>query len=55
MIHRNRYKTLRWLIAAAMISLAPLLSHAAYWVYRVRLHDNIWDLSTRYMKPGVPA
>ncbi len=33
-------------------SLAPC-AHAADWSYRVRPTDNIWDLSRRYLRPGV--
>lgn len=34
-------------------SIVPTLS-AADWTYRVRPQDNIWDLSSRYLKPDVP-
>jgi hypothetical protein len=33
-------------------SVAPMLC-ATDWTYRVRPQDNIWDLSSRYLKPGV--
>lgn len=36
-----------------LVSIAPMLS-AADWTYRVRPQDNIWDLSSRYLKPDVP-
>jgi hypothetical protein len=38
---------------AFTLSIVPMVS-AADWTYRVRLHDNIWDLSSRYLKPDVP-
>ncbi|HUA81636.1 MAG TPA: FecR domain-containing protein [Dyella sp.] len=36
-----------------VFSMVPTVS-AADWTYRVRPHDNIWDLSGRYLKPDVP-
>lgn len=36
-----------------IFAILPTVS-AADWTYRVRPHDNIWDLSGRYLKPDVP-
>lgn len=33
--------------------LSACAASAADWVYRVRPNDNIWDLSSRYLKPDV--
>lgn len=47
----------RLLLQLAVICLAllivPMVS-ASDWIYRVRLRDNIWDLSSRYLRPDVP-
>lgn len=47
----SRWKTTALLLLAL---LAMPVAHAEEWTYRVRLSDNIWDLSSRYMKPDVP-
>ncbi|GAB3785450.1 FecR domain-containing protein [Dyella agri] len=39
-------------LALLTIGLLPC-AQAADWTYRVRPTDNIWDLSRRYLKPGV--
>ena len=44
----------RRLAAAALVFLAIPGAHAGDWYYRVRLHDNIWTLSNRYLKPSIP-
>jgi hypothetical protein len=45
----------RRLIALALLSFGLLpFAHATDWIYRVRPTDNIWNLSRRYLKPGVP-
>lgn len=45
---------LRRLAALLLLALCLLpCAQAADWVYRVRPTDNIWDLSHRFLKPGV--
>ena len=39
---------------ALLVLLVMPAALASDWTYRVRLNDNIWDLSSRYLKPGVP-
>lgn len=54
-MHPNRNRPfVPWLLAAlALMLAAPATLHAADWAYRVRPGDNIWDLSNRYLKPGI--
>lgn len=54
-MHPIRNKLLlQWLVAILLtLSIVPMAS-ASDWLYRVRLNDNIWDLSGRYLKPDVP-
>jgi hypothetical protein len=53
-MHPTRNKLLPRLAALfLLVSIAPMLC-AADWTYRVRPQDNIWDLSSRYLKPDVP-
>jgi len=43
-----------WLLAALFAMLAmPSMAQTSDWVYRVRPHDNIWDLTSRYLNPDV--
>lgn len=52
-MHPTRNKLLRQL-GCVWLGLAALsTATAADWNYRVRPHDNIWDLARRYLKPGV--
>lgn len=52
-MHPTRNRLLRRLVTVLLaFSILPTLS-AADWTYRVRPHDNIWDLSSRYLKPDV--
>ncbi|WP_448097625.1 FecR domain-containing protein [Luteibacter yeojuensis] len=51
----------RWLFAVSLaIAFGPIFfapacaTPAADWNYRVRPNDTIWDLSGRYLKPGIP-
>ncbi|WP_266168960.1 FecR domain-containing protein [Dyella subtropica] len=45
----------RHLLATLLIVLSMLpVAHASDWNYRVRPGDNVWDLSSRYLKPDVP-
>jgi hypothetical protein len=45
----------RWsIILLCAATMLPLAAQATDWNYRVRPSDNIWDLSSRYLKPGVP-
>ncbi|RUL66009.1 LysM peptidoglycan-binding domain-containing protein [Dyella dinghuensis] len=50
---RNKLLWQRLALMLFILSIMPMVS-AADWTYRVRLHDNIWDLSSRYLKPDVP-
>ena len=53
-MHPTRNRLLPRLAALLMaVSIVPMLS-AADWTYRVRPQDNIWDLTSRYLKPDVP-
>jgi hypothetical protein len=54
MTQRNwNKKSWQWFAAFLLaLSIMPA-AHAADWVYRVRPHDNIWDLSARYVKPDI--
>ncbi len=40
---------------AAVLAMATLSSpaQAGDWIYRVRPNDNIWDLTSRYLKPSI--
>lgn len=52
-MHPTRNRLLPWLAGLLLgFSITPMLC-AADWTYRVRPQDNIWDLSSRYLKPGV--
>jgi hypothetical protein len=53
-MHPIRNKLLGQLAVFLLVLLIMPLACAADWVYRVRLHDNIWDLSSRYLRPDVP-
>jgi hypothetical protein len=54
MMHPTRNRLLPRLAALLLaVSIVPMLS-AADWTYRVRPQDNIWDLTSRYLKPDVP-
>ena len=58
-MHRTRHRLLKQLavvfVFPASVFLASLpVATATDWIYRVRLHDNIWDLSGRYLRPDVP-
>ncbi|HTV84863.1 MAG TPA: FecR domain-containing protein [Dyella sp.] len=58
-MHRTRYKLLKQLALAFAFSACVLpacipVAAATDWIYRVRPHDNIWDLSGRYLRPDVP-
>jgi len=53
-MHPTRNRLLPRLAALLLaVSIVPMLS-AADWTYRVRPQDNIWDLTSRYLKPDVP-
>ncbi|KRE99477.1 hypothetical protein ASG87_13790 [Frateuria sp. Soil773] len=42
-------------MAAALLAISTVpAAQATDWTYRVRPRDNIWDLSSRYLKPGMP-
>lgn len=44
-----------WRVVALLLTLSVVPpSWAADWTYHVRPRDNIWDLSSRYLKPDVP-
>ena len=49
---RNK-RFLQQLSAVLLTLLVIPAALASDWTYRVRLHDNIWDLSSRYLKPEV--
>ena len=53
-IRRWRSLSLRCLAAATLAFLVMPGAHAGDWFYRVRPHDNIWTLSSRYLKPDIP-
>jgi hypothetical protein len=53
-MHRTRHKLLKQLAVAFVVLLSMPVVSATDWIYRVRLHDNIWDLSGRYLRPDVP-
>ena len=53
-MHPTRNRLLRQLAAIVLALLIVPMVSATDWVYRVRLHDNIWDLSSRYLRPDVP-
>lgn len=53
-MHPTRNRLLRQLAVIFLTFLIVPMVSAADWVYRVRLHDDIWDLSSRYMRPDVP-
>ncbi|MFC5741046.1 FecR domain-containing protein [Dyella tabacisoli] len=45
----------RWsIIVLWAAGMMPLAAQATDWNYRVRPNDNIWDLSSRYLKPSIP-
>jgi hypothetical protein len=55
MTHPKRMTSLRSWMAVFLLFLSGAgASHAADWIYRVRPHDNIWDLSSRYVKSDIP-
>lgn len=45
---------LQWFGVALLMMLIMPEALASDWIYRVRLNDNIWDISSRYLKPDVP-
>ncbi len=55
----TRVKHIRWpglCLAVAVSIVAALLPSSAWaedWGYRVRPGDTLWDLGTRYLKPGI--
>lgn len=53
-MHPTRNRLLRQLAVLFLALLIVPLASAADWVYRVRPHDNIWDLSSRYLRPDIP-
>jgi hypothetical protein len=53
-MHPTRNRLLKQLAFTFLALLSVPISSAADWVYRVRPHDNIWDLSGRYLRPDVP-
>jgi len=53
-MHPTRNRLLKRLAFTFLALLIVPMSSAADWVYRVRPHDNIWDLSGRYLRPDVP-
>jgi hypothetical protein len=54
-MHRNRNSKYRFWGMALLLALAGTsASQAADWRYRVRPHDNLWDLAGRYIRPDIP-
>ena len=53
-MHPIRNRLLQQLAITLLALLTISTASAADWIYRVRPHDNIWDLSSRYLKPDVP-
>jgi hypothetical protein len=53
-MHRTRYRLLLQLAVACIVLLSMPVVSSTDWIYRVRLHDNIWDLSGRYLRRDVP-
>lgn len=53
-IRRWRSLSMRCFVVATLALLAIPAVHASDWFYRVRPHDNIWTLASRYLKPDVP-
>lgn len=54
-MHSIRNKLLlQWLVAILLTMSIMPMALASDWIYRVRLNDNIWDLTGRYLKPDVP-
>lgn len=55
MMHPTRSKLFlqRLGVLLLMLLIVPV-ALASDWTYHVRLNDNIWDLSSRYLKPDVP-
>ncbi|WP_144240749.1 FecR domain-containing protein [Dyella japonica] len=45
---------LQRLCAVLLLAAIAPTAWTSDWVYRIRLHDNIWDLSNRYLKPEIP-
>jgi hypothetical protein len=55
MTHQNRITGFRpWIAIFLLLVSSVSVSHAADWVYRVRPQDNIWNLSSRYIKSDIP-
>jgi hypothetical protein len=52
-MHRIRHRLLKQLAVAFVVLLSMPVVSATDWIYRVRPHDNIWDLSGRYLRPDV--
>jgi hypothetical protein len=54
-IRRWHHPSLRCFAVALLAAFAAIPgAHAGDWLYRVRPHDNIWTLTSRYLKPGMP-
>lgn len=47
---RRRHLLMVLLVLPAL----PAISYAEDWNYHVRPTDNIWDIASRYLKPGIP-
>jgi hypothetical protein len=45
---------LKWSGTVLLALMSVSVALASDWTYRIRLNDNIWDLSSRYLKPDVP-
>lgn len=52
---RRRHSLLNRCLAVAILALLSVsAARAGDWYYHVRPHDNIWTLTKRFLKPGVP-
>jgi len=55
MMHPSRSKRFLHRLGVMLLMLLIMpVALASDWTYHVRLSDNIWDLSSRYLKPDVP-